>query len=689
MAEYHIDKIRNIALIGHSGEGKTSLLEAILFVTKAIDRLGKVDDGTSVSDYDPEEISRKISINLSLGYTFYKGYKINIIDVPGFFDFEGEMVAALTVADAAIVVTSASGSLSVGAEKAIDYCLEKGKAMFLFVNGVNKENSSYFNTIDAFTQKYGNKILPIELPIMEGTQMKGYVDVLEGKAFDTAGKETAVPANLADKLAECEGALLELAAEADDSLLEKYFEGEPLTAEERKRGLKIRIENGEVIPAVAGVVVGNPILTKLLDNIIDLCPSPDRGAKFGYSKEDGSHDIMVAGEDGKFAAKVFKTIVDPFVGKLLLFKLVRGKISVGEQALNADKDETEKITALYCLRGKKQEAVDTLYAGDIGAFAKMNYTSTNDTLCSPAEFVKFDSIDFPQPVISFAVSAIDKNQEEKVIAGFTKLLEEDVTFRLEKSVETNEMLISGMGEMQIEILAKKVKNKYGVDAVLTEPRIAYHETIRKTVEAEGKHKKQTGGAGQFGQCMIRFEPGAADGVFEFVDAVVGGAIPKQFIPAVEKGLREAIKKGVLAGYPMYNLKCTVFDGKYHPVDSKEIAFISAAKLAYADGCSKASPVFLEPIMSMKVIVPESYMGDIMGDLNKRRGRILGMETENGKTVINAEVPQAEIGRYATDLRSMTQGRGKFAVTLARYEEVPANLAPKIIEEAKKRVEAEK
>ena len=325
---------------------------------------------------------------------------------------------------------------------------------------------------------------------------------------------------------------------------------------------------------------------------------------------------MVASEDGKFAAKVFKTIVDPFVGKLLLFKLVRGKISVGEQALNADKDETEKITALYCLRGKSRKPSTPCTLATSARFAKMNYTSTNDTLCSPAEFVKFDSIDFPQPVISFAVSAIDKNQEEKVIAGFTKLLEEDVTFRLEKSVETNEMLISGMGEMQIEILAKKVKNKYGVDAVLTEPRIAYHETIRKTVEAEGKHKKQTGGAGQFGQCMIRFEPGAADGVFEFVDAVVGGAIPKQFIPAVEKGLREAIKKGVLAGYPMYNLKCTVFDGKYHPVDSKEIAFISAAKLAYADGCSKASPVFLEPIMSMKVIVPESYMGDIMGDLNK-------------------------------------------------------------------------
>ncbi|MDD3947799.1 MAG: elongation factor G [Clostridia bacterium] len=689
MAEFHIDKIRNIALIGHSGEGKTSLMEAILFVTKAIDRLGKVDEGTSVSDYDQEEISRHISISLSAAYTTYKDYKINILDVPGFFDFEGEMVAALTVADAAIIVTNATGSLAVGAEKAIDYCLEKGKAMLLFVNGVNKENSDYLKTIDAFQAKYGNKILPIELPIMNGTQMEGFVDVFESKAYDLAQNEIPVPTNLTDKLAEYENSLLEIAAEADDALLEKYFEGGSLTVDERKNGIKTRIVVGEIIPAVAGVAVGAPVLTKLLDNIIDLYPAADQGAKLGYSKEDGSHDSMVSTENGKFAAKIFKTIVDPFVGKLLLFKLIRGKVSIGEQALNADKDETEKITALYCLRGKKQDIVDTLYAGDIGAFAKLNHTSTNDTLCNPSDFVKFDPIDFPQPVISFSVSASDKNMEEKVIAGFTKLLEEDVTFRLEKSAETNEMLLSGMGEMQLDILSKKVKNKYNVEAVLTEPRVAYHETIRKTVEAEGKHKKQSGGAGQFGQCLIRFEPGAEDGMFEFVDAIVGGAIPRQFIPAVEKGLREAIKKGVLAGYPMYNLKCTVFDGKYHPVDSKEIAFISAAKLAYADGCGKASPVFLEPIMSMKITVPESYMGDIMGDMNKRRGRILGMESENGKTVINAEVPQAEVSRYATDLRSMTQGRGKFASTLARYEEVPAMLAPKIIEDAKKRAEAEK
>jgi len=689
MAEFHQDKIRNIALIGHSGEGKTSLMEAILYVTKAIDRLGKVDDGTSVSDYDQEEINRHISISLSAAYTIYKGYKINLLDVPGFFDFEGEMIAALTVADAAIIVTNATGSLSVGAERAIDFCLEKGKAMLLFINGVNKENSDYLKTVEAIQNKFGSKILPIEIPIMNGTQMLGYADVFEGKAFDLTGTEIPVPDGIAGKLAEYEGVLVETAAESNDALLEKYFEGTPLTSAERKAGIKERIAAGEIIPVVAGIAVGNPVLTRLIDNIIELYPDPSAGSKFVYTKADGSSDVMTCSEDGKFAAKIFKTIVDPFVGKLLLFKLVRGKVTLGEQALNTDKEENEKLTALYCLRGKKQDNTDTLYAGDIGAFAKVNYTATNDTLCSPADPVKFAPIDFPHPVISFSVSALDKNVEEKVFAGFARLLDEDVTFRLEKNAETSEMLISGLGEMQLDILSKKVKNKYGVEAVLTEPRVGYRETIRKTVEAEGKHKKQSGGAGQFGQCSVRFEPGAADGVFEFVDAVVGGSIPRQYIPAVEKGLREAVKKGVLAGYPMYNLKCTVFDGKYHPVDSKEIAFISAAKMAYADGCEKASPVFLEPIASMKITVPENYMGDIMGDMNKRRGRILGMESDNGKTVINAEAPQSEVTRYATDLRSMTQGRGKFASTVSRYEEVPANLAPKIIEDAKKRAEAEK
>lgn len=683
MAVFHKDKIRNIALIGHGGEGKTSLLEAMLYKTKAIDRLGKVNDGNTVSDYDQEEIARKMSISLSMAYVLYKDYKFNVLDVPGFFDFEGEMVAALSVADAAILVTGATGAVPVGAEKALEYCSEHNVPVFIWVNGVNKENSSFDATLQAYRDKYGAKVIAIELPIMQGTNMKGYVDAMQHKAFDTEGAEIAIPAELEGKLAEEDGILMEAVAEASEELMEKYFGGEDISAEEKRNGLRTRFAAGEVYPVVAGVAVDKPVLTALFDHIVDLFPAPGESVKHGYTAGD-KHETVDIDENGKFAAQVFKTIVDPFIGKLLMFKVMRGKVSTGDTVYNVEADENEKISSMSIIRGKKQEAVDQMFAGDIGAFAKLNYTTTNNTLCDPSEIVKFDPIEFPEPVISFAVSSADKGSEDKVFAGLNKMLDEDSTFTLEKNAETNEMIISGMGEMQLDIICKKVKNKFNATAVLKEPRIAYRETIKKTVEAEGKHKKQSGGAGQFGQCSVRFEPGAADGVFEFVDAVVGGAIPRQYIPAVEKGLREAAPKGILADYPVINLKCTVFDGKSHPVDSKEIAFITAAKLAFQDGCSRANPVFLEPIMHIDITVPDSYMGDIMGDLSKRRGRILGTDSVNGKTVVSAEAPQAELAKYATDLRSMTQGRGKFVTKFERYEEVPASQAAKIIEDYKKR-----
>ena len=683
MAVFHKDKIRNIALIGHGGEGKTSLLEAMLYKTKAIDRLGKVNDGNTVSDYDQAEIARKMSISLSMAYVLYKDYKFNVLDVPGFFDFEGEMVAALSVADAAILVTGATGAVPVGAEKALEYCSEHNVPVFIWVNGVNKENSSFDATLQAYRDKYGAKVLAIELPIMQGTNMKGYVDAMQHKAFDTDGAEIAIPAELEGKLAEEDGILMEAVAEASEELMEKYFGGEDISAEEKRNGLRTRFAAGEVYPVVAGVAVDKPVLTALFDHIVDLFPAPGESVKHGYTVGD-KHETVDIDENGKFAAQVFKTIVDPFIGKLLMFKVMRGKVSTGDTVYNVEADENEKISSMSIIRGKKQEAVDQMFAGDIGAFAKLNYTTTNNTLCDPSEIVKFDPIEFPEPVISFAVSSADKGSEDKVFAGLNKMLDEDSTFTLEKNAETNEMIISGMGEMQLDIICKKVKNKFNATAVLKEPRIAYRETIKKTVEAEGKHKKQSGGAGQFGQCSVRFEPGAADGVFEFVDAVVGGAIPRQYIPAVEKGLREAAPKGILADYPVINLKCTVFDGKSHPVDSKEIAFITAAKLAFQDGCSRANPVFLEPIMHIDITVPDSYMGDIMGDLSKRRGRILGTDSVNGKTVVSAEAPQAELAKYATDLRSMTQGRGKFVTKFERYEEVPASQAAKIIEDYKKR-----
>ena len=687
MAVFHKDKIRNIALIGHGGEGKTSLLEAMLYKTKATDRLGKVDDGNSVSDYDPEEIARKMSISLSTAYVIYKDYKINVLDCPGFFDFEGEMVAALAVADAAVLVTGANGSVPVGAEKALEYCAEKSIPVFIFVNGVNKENSSFDSALAAYREKYGSKVIAVGMPVMNGTTPAGYVDVLGKKAYDASGAEAAVPASLGGKLDEEDGILMEAVAEASEELMEKFFGGEEISADEKKAGLRTRFASAEVYPVIGGAAVDkDPALNGLLDHIVDLFPAPGESVKHGYTAN-GEHAVMDIDENGKFAAQVFKTIVDPFIGKLLMFKVMRGKVSAGDTVYNVEADENEKISSMSVMRGKKQESVDTMYAGDIGAFAKLNYTTTNNTLCDPSAVVKFDAIEFPKPVISFAVSSADKGSEDKVFAGLNKMLDEDSTFTLEKNAETNEMIISGMGEMQLDIICKKVKNKFNATAVLKEPRIAYRETIKKTVEAEGKHKKQSGGAGQFGQCSIRFEPGAADGVFEFVDAVVGGAIPRQYIPAVEKGLREAAPKGILADYPVINLKCTVFDGKSHPVDSKEIAFITAAKLAFQEGCSKANPVFLEPIMHIDITVPDSYMGDIMGDLSKRRGRILGTDSVNGKTVVSAEAPQSELSKYATDLRSMTQGRGKFEMHFERYEEVPATQAQKIIEDYKKRMSA--
>ncbi|MDR2266700.1 MAG: elongation factor G [Christensenellaceae bacterium] len=678
MAVYQQDKIRNVALIGHSGEGKTSLLEAILYKTKATDRLGRVDEGTSVSDFDQEEIARKISISLSMAYTTYGDYKINILDVPGFFDFEGEMIAALTVADAAIVVTTASGNVSVGAEKALDYCISKKIPVALFINGINKENSDFEKTLGSFSEKYAGKTIPIEIPILDGFKSVGYVNILENLAYATGGSPSTIPDALVERCSAACETISEIAAEASEELMEKFFGGDKLTDAEIKSGVATRFASAEIIPVMSGVVVNPVEIGDLLKYLIEVFPDPTKARGLKY--DNGTKTMQVS--NGKFAAQIFKSIVDPFVGKLLFFKIIRGKISVGDVILNSNRDETEKAVALSILRGKKQDIVDTLYAGDIGALAKLTYSSTGDTLCDTQERIVFDPIDFPHPSISLAVTAAEKGAEEKVIAGFTKLMDEDSTFKLEKNLETNEMLLSGLGETQLDILCKKLKNKFKVSAVLNPPRIAYRETIKKTVEQQGKHKKQSGGHGQYGDVHIRFEP-LYEGEFEFADEIVGGVVPKSYIPAVEKGLRESISHGVLAGYPVHGLKATLFFGSYHDVDSNELSFKMATGIAYREGLPKANPVLLEPIMTIKISVPDSYMGDIMGDLSKRRGRILGTDSVDGRTIVTGEAPQSELAKYATDLRSMTQGRGKFSTTFSRYEEVPALLSAKIVEEYKK------
>lgn len=680
------EKIRNIAIIGHSGEGKTSLAEAILFNGKSIDRLGKTTDKNTVMDYDAEELSRGISISLACAYTEWEGVKINIVDVPGFFDFEGEFEEAMRAVGSAVLVADASGSVSVGAEKSIDYCLRRHIPLMIFVNGIDKENANYVATVEAFVKKYGKKISPTHLPIIRDGKMKGYVSVISGKAFEFSpgGRTpTSVPENMVAELNGLKEALTESAAETSEVLLDKYLSEGELTNDEIVAGVRSGLSTGGTIPIMGGSALQNMGVLNLMYEIVDLLPSPLERSPVMATAEDGEVLPIVCDAEKPFSAQVFKTVADPFVGKLNMIRVYTGSLKTGMTVINATTGEKERINNLYLMKGKKQEPVDELCAGDIGAISKLNNTNTGDTLSDEKFKIRYYDIPFPKPVLTMAIKSAKSGEEDKVFQGLNRLAEEDLTFIVEKDNQTGETVIRGQGETQLDIICKKLKTKFGCEAVLSEPKVAFKETINSVAEAEGKHKKQTGGAGQFGVVNIKFEPGASDGVFEFVDAVVGGAVPKQFIPAVEKGLKEAIQKGVLAGYPMVNLKATLFDGKYHPVDSKEVAFVSAAKLAYDDAIRRASPAILEPVYAYSISVPDNFTGDILGDMNKRRGRILGMEMVDGVQVISAEAPLAEMLKYATDLRSMTQGRGKFTAEFVRYEDVPYGTQEKIIADAKK------
>lgn len=680
------EEIRNVAIIGHSGEGKTTLTEAILFNAGAIDRQGKVDDGNTVSDFEQEEIARKTSISLTASRCEYTDRKnrhvvFNLLDVPGFFDFEGERSEALAAADNALIVTGANGTLTVGTEKAIEYCLKNKIPSILFINGLDKDNANFVKTVHAIKEKYGNKIAPMIIPNMVDEKMKGFVKVAYGVLRDWERNEHPIPANLQSDYEEARLALCEAAAENDEGLLDKFFADGDLTGEEIERGVKLGVKACTTITVLGGSALKNQGIFNLMDKMVSTMLSP-ADAQPQKAFDDGK-EIEIRPDSGAPAVvRVFKTTVDPFVGRLNMFKVLNGTVKSGDTLIDGRTGEAQKISSIYYLRGKKQIPTDEIVAGDIGAFAKLGAVATGDALSVSGKIVT-PTIKMPPAEYAMAIGSAKKGEEDKVFAGLKKLQEEDVSFRIEKNADTGEMLIVGVGDTQLSVLCKKLKNKFGCDAVLTEPKVAYRETIRKSAEGEGKHKKQSGGAGQYGHCKVRFEPGAEDGVYEFVDAVVGGVVPRQFIPAVDKGLKEAIKEGVLAGYPVVNLKCTLFDGSYHPVDSKEVAFVSAARLAYLDGMKKASPCILEPVMKMDITVPDGYLGDIMGDMNKRRGRILGTDTVDGNAVVTAEAPQAEILKYATDLRSMTQGRGSYVTEFVRYEEVPSNLQDKIIAEAKK------
>lgn len=677
--------IKNVAVIGHSGEGKTTLCEAMLFNAGVIDRMGRTEDGTTVMDFDETEKSKGISVYTSLAHLEWKGLKINLLDLPGFYDFEGERHEGLAAAGGAVLVIGANGILPIGAESVIDYCLRVKKPLVVFINGMDKPNADYAGTVAALKEKYTNKLAPIQIPIMQDGKMTGYINSFREKAYEfstTGPKEIPIPEELKGAMDNMQDSLVETAAENDDVLLNKYFEQGGLSKQDAIRGIRKGIALGNVIPVMAGSALNNRGVINLLDEIATYMPNAnERRNAFATDLDKDDLISVECEEDGPFAAQVFKTVYDAYTGKVNFIKIFRGKLKTGDTVLNADTGKEERIGQIFTIQGKKFELVSELTAGDIGAVNKLAETDTNQTLCALGTRIVFDPISFPRPCLSLAVKAANKGEEDKVFANLAKMREEDYTFSVTKNVETGEMILSGQGETHVELLCAKLKSRFGINTVLSEPKIPYRETIKKVAEAEGKHKKQSGGHGQYGHCKVRFEP--YDGDFEFGDEVVGGAVPKQYIPAVEKGLRECLSRGVLAGYPVVGVKAVLYDGSYHDVDSSEMAFKAAAALAFKEGMKNADPVLLEPVVKLKAQVSGEYLGAVMGDISKRRGRISDSSTEGDITTVVAEVPLAETAKYATDLRSMTRGQGKFSTEFLRYEELPPQIAIKVIAEANK------
>lgn len=683
MKTYSADKIRNVALLGHSSSGKTTLTEAVLFATGITKRQGRVEDGNTVSDFDKEEIARKVSIGTSVIPVEWNNTKFNLLDTPGYFDFIGEMYGAKRASEGSILLVDASSGIEVGTEKSWKNLEKYQTPRIIFINKMDKEEVNFENLVSQLKEKFGEKIVPFALPIGISESFKGFASVIDGKAYEYNGIQRKELALSDDQNAEIESIkeeLTEKIAETDEKLMEKYFEGEQFTDEEISKGLKIAVSNGDLVPLIVGCAekaIGVDFLLEVIDKYI---PSPLEMVSV-KGLLDGKEIERKIDPKEPFSAVVFKTIIDPFVGKLTLFKVISGKINKDLEIYNSTKDKSEKLGGLFVLRGKNQIEATEIQAGDIGATAKLNYTQTGDTLCTKNNQIVYEEIKYPQPTLFSAVEPKSKGDEEKIGTALQRLTEEDPTFVVQRNAETKQLLIGGQGNMQLAVIVDKMKNAFGVEVNLASPRIAYRETIKGRSSVQGKHKKQSGGAGQYGDVHIRFEPCEED--FVFAEEVFGGAVPRNYFPAVEKGLVESIEHGVLAGYPVVNLKATLFDGSYHPVDSNEMAFKIAASLAFKKGMEEAKPILLEPIMSVEVIIPDDYMGDVMGDMNKRRGRILGMEQlADGSQKVTAEAPHSELFEYAIDLRAMTQARGSFTMEFVRYDEVPANTAEKIIAEAK-------
>lgn len=691
MDKLNTKSIRNVCLMGHGGSGKTSLCEAMLYLAKATDRLGKTPEGNTVSDYDAEEIKRGFSLSTSVAPLMWKDIKVNILDTPGYLDFAGEVLEGIRVADAALIVVDGRNGVEVGTELAWDYAEKEGIPKAFFINRFDDGEARFKKVFDALREKFGVSVCPLLIPMIEGDKVTGFLNLIDMKAevYDSTGAkvESEIPSEFLPVAKEYRNMLYESIAETSEELMEKFFAGEDITYNEAINAVHDGIINGGIVPVFCGAATKLWGVSELLDTIANSFPRPTARKNEIIVTADGEEETPIDPE-GKTSIFIFKTVADPFVGKMSFFKVMNGELTRDMTLRNTTNGSVEKMAHIYTIRGKKQTEVDTLCCGDIGMTAKLNAANTNDTLTTSQKDFAYKKIEFPEPFLTQAIKPLAKGDEDKISSGITKLLEEDLTTRYDNDAETKQLLISGIGDIHLDVIIAKLKNRFGTSVVLEAPKIAYRETIKKSVEAEGKHKKQSGGHGQYGHVRIRFAPGEAEGL-TFTESVVGGAVPKGFFPAVEKGLQEAMQKGVLAGYPVVNLAADLYDGSYHDVDSSEMSFKLAANLAYKDGLPRANPVLLEPVGTLNCTVPDSMVGDVIGDLNKRRGRVLGMEATPGKkgyTTVQAEVPKAEMMDYPISLRATTQGRGSFTFYFERYEEVPAQVAQKVIEEAKKNQE---
>ncbi len=685
MKVYSSDKIRNVAVAGHSGSGKTSLTEAMLYRAETSERLGRVVDGNTICDFDPEEIKRKVSVSSAVAPMEWKDTKINLIDCPGLFDFEVGSLEGIRAAGTVLIVVSGKSGVNVGTEKAYKIAQKLGKNVMFYINKMDRENSDFNKVLSQMKETFGNRICPVVVPYIENHKVVCYVNLITDEifAYDTSGqrKERALPEAAASYIEEMKNSLSEAIAETDDALMDKFFAGEKFTEEEIYHGLYRGINEHTIDPVYCGSAVTTEAIHPLLNAMLEIVPSAaELASETAY--QDDKEVIINCDENDPTVAFVFKTVADPFVGKLSFVKVIAGKLTGNSQVINSRTKEPEKLGKLLFIKGKKQEEIDEIVAGDIGAVTKLPNAKTGDTLCDPKRIVECKRVEFPAPCLTMAVEIKDKNDEGKIASAIQRLMDEDPALSFENNVETKQFLISGLGEQHLDVIISKLQNKFGITVTLKKPRVAYRETIRKKVKVQGKHKKQSGGHGQYGDVWIEFEPCDSDGLV-FEENVFGGAVPKNFFPAVEKGLQEAIKCGVVAGYPVVGLKATLVDGSYHPVDSSEMAFKTAASIAYKTGLPDASPIILEPIGKLTVYAPDNNTGDILGELNKRRGRVLGMNpTDDAMQEIMAEVPISEMFDFTTFLRSATQGRGSFTLEFERYEPLPQNLVDSVIEDAK-------